>query len=833
MRGCSLKGSRRDRTRHTPRVIVRRRGLLIAAVCAAAVLALGRAWGTVVGEHAWYAALGFAEIWWWKTTVALLLKIGAGTVAALAMRAHFEAVRGSIVSVVVPGQVGDLEISGALSDRAISIVLWCVALFVGALLTVPLDDWRPLGLLLDARPFGESDPYFLRDLAFWTDWLPLERQLFSWAILAHVVMSLLTVCGYILTRGIGVESRLVRVSRHARRHITVLGAMLMALVAWAYRLDGFERLIVGTSDGGAFGFADHRVGLPGALIMQVVALSAACVVAWSAWSRQPRSAIASVTTVLLMALLLKQGVPLLADRLVGGADPVARDAPYLEAGASFTRRAYEADRVVAALVDDTASVAVTPLWDAGALPMLEDGVPGRPIAWGTSESGLQAVSFTSLRTPGVAPRWRRVLIAPAESAPFADSSKNVAALPPIIVSDSGGGYAIISDPGRQLAAPSLSTVSARFAHAWNQQNPRLALGALPQPAPVLITTRDVRSRLATLLPTLTPSEHVSAMIVSDSLLWAVDLYATSATYPLSEPLRFGDEVVNAAQFAMTALVNAHTGRVSLVGDSDAPALASRLRGRYARYLLPERLLAPPLRSALPPRADALMIEGAIAARLGSRIARSGPGAVGVQPGAMRELALVRGVPPDSSVLADPFSPIWLPARGTYAFTAAAIDASGRVRGVMIAPGGVDRRTRWRPAADAISYDGAIRAAQDASDSLRRQGGRSAPRRGASRVLPTSGAPLFVTPFYRMKSGRPDEVAAVLISDGNRRSVGSTGTEASVGIARASGSAPPMSAAAATYIEMRAALRRGAWTEFGTLLDALGRSLGVGRDSTKP
>ena len=349
-------------------MIIRRRGLLTLVVVIALVLAVGRAWGALIGDHAWFDALGFSDVWWWRTGVALTLKVVAGTIATLVMRLHLEAIRRSFVSVVVPGNLGNLDFKGAVPDRTIALVLWGAALAVGVLLTIPVDEWIPFANVLDARPLGEADPYFQYDLAFWVTWLPFEMQMYTWALLSHAIMAMVTIIGYVLTRGIGTDGRTVRVTRHARRHLTVLGALLLALIAWSYRIDGFERLVHGTGGDGAFGFADHRIGLPGGIVMQVIALGAAGVVIWSAWSRQPRAGIAAVTTVLLIALLLRQGMPLLADSVDGGGDSVARERRYLDAGASFTRRAYESDRILGALDSDTASLPSTPLWDRATVP---------------------------------------------------------------------------------------------------------------------------------------------------------------------------------------------------------------------------------------------------------------------------------------------------------------------------------------------------------------------------------------------------------------------------------------------------------------------------------
>ncbi len=799
----------------------------------ALVLAMGRAWGALIGDHAWFDALGFSDVWWWRTGVALTLKFAAGTIATLVMRLHFEAIRRSFVSVVVPGNLGNLEFSGAVPDRTISVVLWAAALAVGILLTIPIDEWIPFANVLDAQPLGEADPYFQYDLAFWTTWLPFEMQMYTWALLSHAIMSMVTIVGYVLTRGIGTDGRAVRVTRHARRHLTVLGATLLVLIAWSYRIDGFTRLVHGTGGDGAFGFADHRIGLPGGIVMQVIALGAAGVVIWSAWSRQPRAGIAAVTTVLLMALLLRQGMPLLADSVDGGGDSVLRERRYLDARASFSRRAYESDRVISALESDTASLPSTPLWDRATVPHTVPGRLGALLAWDQSNAMPDAVVFETLRAPGPLPTWRAIPIQITSDNPLQRvTSKSGHTLAPIVVSDSGRGYAIVSDPAHRIAAPSIASTSARLAFAWNQQNPRLLFGDVPTPAPVLITVRDVRDRVSLLAPTLMAGAHVVPIVYADSLLWALDLYAVNATYPLSEHLGLDGADVSSAQFAATALVNAHTGRVTLVTERDPPLLARRPLERLARHLQPVTALPESLRRALPPHADAFELEGAIAARFGSNSVQEDTTRFIKRGGALSDLSLVYGVSADSAFTPDDYVPVWMPARRSYALTAAAIDSRGVVRGVMIAPGGDDRRIRWRPSGDGAPYDAVLLGAKETSDSLRQPGSLTGARRSSTRVLPGAGAPRFLTPYFTVRDGRPTQIAAVLLTDGMRRGVATSIPEATLTWRDGSRKGVPTTAAAAMYRQMRDALQRGAWNEFGASFDALGRALGVPRDSSQ-
>ena len=608
--------------------------------------------------------------------------------------------------------------------------------------------------------------------------------------------------------------------------------MLLVLIAWSYRLDGFLRLVGLAGSGGGFGFADHRIGLPGSVVLQVIALAAAGVVTWSAWSRQPRAAIAAVTTVLLMALLLRQGMPLLADSVDGGSDSVARERRYHETRAAFTQRAYESDRVIAAEPGDTASAPSTPLWDRGTAPETSGARVGALLSWDASRGVPSASVFDAIRTSGWLPTWNAMQFDVTAANPLGTvNATGSRRLPPIVVSDSGRGYAIVSDPSRSIAAPSISSTSSRLAHAWNQQNPRLLVRASPQPSPVLVTIRDVRERVRLLAPTLQAGAQVMPVMYGDSLLWALDLYAVSEMYPLTERVSLAGVEVAAAQFAATALVNAHTGHVRLVVERDLPVLARQPVQRLRSHVEPLAGLPATLRAALPPRADALDVEARIAVRYGSRSVQMDTAASIRRGGPMRELSIARGAPGDTALASDDIVPVWLSSRRGYALTVAAVDVKGVVRGVLLAPGGADRRTRWFPSGDGAAYDGVLRMLQDATDSLRQPGSLRGARRGATRILPGAGAPRFLTPFFSMRDGRPAQLAAVLITDGVRRGIGPTVADATVAWNQGRQPSVPGTAAASMYRQMRSALLRGAWAEFGASFDALGRVLGVSPDSS--
>ena len=795
-------------------MLIRRRGLLTVVLSIALILVIGRAWGALVGDHAWFSAQGFADIWWWRTTVSLLLKFAAGTVATLVMRAHLEAIRRSFVSVVVPGNLGNLEFTGAVPDRTISLVLWGLAVLVGLLLTIPITDWVPFAAVLDARPLGEADPYFQYDLAFWTSWFPFELQMYTWALVAHASISLLVIVGYVLTRGIGTDGRLLRVSRHARRHVTVLGAILLVLIAWSYRLDGFDRLIFGSGTAGSSASPITASACPaGSSCRSSVSRQLASSV-WSAWSRQPRAGIAAVTTVLLMALLLRQGLPLLAESLDGGSDTVARERRYQDARDSFTRRAYESDRVLLArrLTRQPSSrrrcgtappcrtarrCAGCRSWH-GATTVAADRacwLSNRSEVRGCCRPGGAVHRVSRGRT-----RWSRPAVCAQGT------------LPPIIVSDSGRGYAIVSDPMRRLAAPSIAAPSRCASHmrgtsripACCSDQSRSLTGARDR-------TRRSRARCSprTDAAHRTPCERGRArrlaLVGARPVCGQRDLSTQRAR--AAQRQRGGRRTIRG-----DGLVNAHTGHLILVDEPNAPLLARRPLARLRRHLDAAVTRPGGFRRHLPPRADAIDLEAAIAAHAGSRSIQNDTSARARAATPLGGLSLVRGVMADSALAPMISSRCGcrrdvttrsLRRRSTPVARSAACCSR------PVAPIGGCAGCRTPPPRPSTPSSGTFRRSRIR---FARPGADGAPRSDPCR--PGLAPHPLRDPVFRMRDGRPTQLAAVLVTDGVRRDR-PDGPDAALSWRDGAGTGAPATAAASLYRQMRDALQRGAWSEFGS------------------
>jgi hypothetical protein len=81
--------------------------------------------------------------------------------------ANLFSVRHSIVSLVLPRRVGDLEIGEEVPGRTLMLAVLLLSAALGALLTIPYGDWTLLAQAWRGLGYGEYDPYHQVDIGFW------------------------------------------------------------------------------------------------------------------------------------------------------------------------------------------------------------------------------------------------------------------------------------------------------------------------------------------------------------------------------------------------------------------------------------------------------------------------------------------------------------------------------------------------------------------------------------------------------------------------------------------------------------------------------------------
>lgn len=819
-----------------------RRWVLVALVGAACLLLAARAVAQIYVDYVWFEAAGALDVWRARTFTALGMRLLSGIVAGLFVFVNLYAVRHSVVSLVLPRKVANLEIGEQVSGRYLMIIVLLLSLFLGGLLSLPRDDWTSFALARWNVPFGESDPYFGADLGFFVYWLPFEQILYYWTLIALLIVTALVVFLYALTPSLRWDRGRLYVSGYVRRHLTVLAGVVLLVLAWSFRLDMYSLLTGGSGPDGAFGYIDHKVLIPGNLILSISTLGAALIVVWSGWTAQGRLAGAAILGIMVLALLTREIAPFIAAHIAEEKDAQRREQPYQATRVGYTRRAYASDAVGAA--DSTFAFASlgeaahhVAVWDA---PAIERGLEatirgevGGSLGWHASPLGIvadaperspRAGSDTTRATFGLT----RVLaweaddhgaLVRTEPRGREDEQQLVSAL----VFPGARGSLVVADSFARIVGAPIESDASRLAYALSFQRLRWASGDLPRPHPTVVTHRDLRDRIGTLAPFFSQGSTVTPIVLGDSLFWCVDLYAASSFYPLSEHLQIAGEDRTYFQHAATAIVYAATGEAFLVADSIPGPIAQSWIRRFPTLFVSWAVLPSGLRAAIPPAVDGVRAQalalGAFGTRMDSDVPRKPPLADG-----------------SDSALSETLPVFTTRNSNAPAIGIVLLDTSEHVRGVVYGVGGDHRRTLWYNAGPAGPKWSTIMDQLHGTDSTMNGSARDAAvARGPIRVIPVAGGLAFAQPTYTWRAQGPPELLRVslLVGDSVRTAPTIAQLAGTPPVAAPLNSALPTGSdlrlrAAALYERMRDALRRGDWSAFGTAFDELGRLLGGAR-----
>ena len=818
---------------------MRRRWVLGLTLGLAGLLLAGRVVAGWVVDFQWYQALGATGLFWAKATNLALLRGGAFVAGTTLVFANLYAVRHSVASVVFPRRVGNIEIGEEVPGHYLVVACVVISVVLGFLLALPNTDWTSLELVRHGDTFKESDPYFQLDLAFWVYWLPLESALHLWALIAVLAIALIVTFLYALTPSLRWEQGRLRVTGYVRRHMFALGGLFLLLLAWSYRLDAFRLLLQGSGDNGAFVALDHRVGIPANLVLALATIVGAMLLVWSGWIGQLRVALATLASVLVLSLGLRQLLPPVASRFLTPTDVELRDRPYVSTRAAFSRRAFDIDRVGQGDSTERAGTlaqiaAGTPLWDGEAITrtvafMRLNGRPLGSLGWEVRDHRLQALVVEQPIGPDAADVLAAWNVSRLDAGLAGENgsllrptttSDGMQRVPAALVADSVSGYAVVFDSLGSIAAPALRSAGDRLAHAWGLQNPRLLRHREGSPDAKVVQYRGVRERVQQLYPFFMQGNRVAPVLHGDSLTWALHLYSASSTYPLSDPIVLAEADVRYFRHAAVALVNAHTGRVVAIADpAPDPVAASWIR-RFPRLFVPVSAVRDDVLRQLPPPGDGALSQARVLARFGRR----------GELGPPSHIARLTGG--DTLFGFPAYAPFLDSVSDRLAIAYPVVDAAERLRGAVVATGGADVQVRW-VGLDSLGprWQGALELLRRALDSAV-TAGRNDPvplARGPVRIVSAGRRLALVQTAYlwRAENAPSVRLSAVMLGDSVR--VGRTIMNA-LGVPEPAVNTVPFTPEAfrsritQLYNQMQEALARGDLASFGVAYRELGQLL---------
>ena len=814
-----------------------RRGRRLTAVIGTIVILLfaGRWTATLLADRWWAAQLSPAAAAFITDWHLLRFTLDAcGCILASAwFTGHLLLVYRAVGTVQVRRNVANLEFREALTPRALLTIVAVGGVLLGLLVGVGMSGWwRDVTLAWNGVSYGIRDPLMGQDLGIFVAQLPIWRAAHGFLVLL-VLLALTGVAAlYMLVGAIRWIERRPAINHHARAHLGWLLAGLAVTLAWGYLLEPYELLARSAEIPDQATWRSIPLTSP---ILAGIALAAG--VLSGVWASRPRHTLL-VSGWIMIALASIAGHWLVPALIKGSREPAVDNRSFQQ----LTEVAYGLEE----LRDETLHPigplvlpAVPSLWNPAALaqampsdsahllamdPVLLTPEAKRRPAWLIIRSGLPGrVSATAVADHRVGSKGEPLFYRLADSVPRTAPTQLLDLRSDLLAPDAPS-YRIFQGDSRGV---SLDGWLRRLALAWALQAGEL-LAEVPGGSRVdwHLSPEERLSRLAPFAEWSAPTPRV----INGELVWLVDGYLTSSTFPLTSRVLWRDRQVGSLRASLLGSVGAESGDVHIYLQPAADPVAITWSRVAEGVVEPASAIPEAILRATSYPGELFKVQAQQLERepwnAGTLSRRAGQGSAS---GAFTQVSWA----PDTS--------------GPLTTTTYESSAERRLSGVLIGSRNEGRlqlalvrldSAATLPVAGSLEDRWTNFPSYDAlNDSIREDGGRLEP--GPLRVDLSPGGPVAYQAYFAFRPSGGAVLAWVSVAAPNRLGAGRTLKEAWSNLLGATVPAPPGPAQTGRLEEARrwmqhadSALRSGNWSEFGHAWSSLRSILGLPLDSTR-
>jgi uncharacterized protein len=536
--------------------------------------------------------------------------------------------RGAPVRIAGVQNLYDIQTNPRITRILMVVVALVVAFFFGMAF---FSGWDTFLRYWWGGSFGRVDPFFGKDLGFYVLRLPFYKNLRDGVTMLTFLALPATFLSYLVTGQIGLSLALFQSSR-ARVHLAVL--FILFLFAWGsgYYLDIFQLFYEKRGAVFGMGYTSYHVVRVSLWVMMTATVLLALLA--GVMRGRPGTILAGIGAYVVVMLLSLAVVPALFQSFIVQPNELSLERPFLEKNIAFTRQAYQLDRVeekpfaggndltVALLSRNQDTLNNIRLWDYR--PLLQAFKQ-------TQEMRLYyrffAVDVDRYVFPGEG--YRQVMVSPREltdqALPQGSTWVNqyleythgyglamnmvseiaegglpkmvVKDLPPqssllkidrpaIYYGENMVGYRIVRTGVEEFDYPkgdknvyvryegaggiALDSIWKRLLFAWYLYDGNILISSYIKPESRIQLYRKVTERAKRIAPFITLDGDPYMVVSQGKLIWIIDGYTTSTSYPSSEPF---NQSFNYIRNSVKITVDAYDGSVRFfMSDSEDPII---------------------------------------------------------------------------------------------------------------------------------------------------------------------------------------------------------------------------------------------------------------------
>jgi len=307
----------------------------------------------------WFKDLGYTQLFWTPILSKLLFQAVNGTILFIFIAGTLLSIRHAIITFVNERLRLRLRLVQdmnrpilSLSQRKITVWLLAISAVVsfGVSFVAGFTGWLDVLSFIHATPFGQLDPIFGKDLAFYFFQLPFLTTIFNAFFGPLFLLTLFTTIFYIVTGVLRFRSNKIWQSGavslgSARRHLAFLIGILFALKAFGYYLDIYQLLYSVHGHVVGAGYTDLTATLPALKILIVISVLGSILAFISLASDEPRLITLPVVSILVVGFLINGIFPALLQSFVVIPNELSKEQPYIQHEIALTRFGYGLDKI--------------------------------------------------------------------------------------------------------------------------------------------------------------------------------------------------------------------------------------------------------------------------------------------------------------------------------------------------------------------------------------------------------------------------------------------------------------------------------------------------------
>jgi len=307
----------------------------------------------------WFKDLGYTQLFWTPILSKLLFQAVNGTILFIFIAGTLLSIRFAIITFVNERLRLRLRLVQDmnrpilnLSQRKVTVWLLAISAIVsfGVSFVAGFTGWLAILSFIHATPFGQLDPIFGKDLAFYFFQLPFLKTVYNAFFGPLFLLTLFTTIFYIVTGVLRFRSKKVwqkgAVSLgSARQHLAFLIGILFALKAFGYYLDIYQLLYSVHGHVVGAGYTDLTATLPALKILIVISILGSILSFISLASNESRLLTVPITGIFVVGLLINGIFPALLQSFLVIPNELSKEQPYIQHEIELTRFGYGLNKI--------------------------------------------------------------------------------------------------------------------------------------------------------------------------------------------------------------------------------------------------------------------------------------------------------------------------------------------------------------------------------------------------------------------------------------------------------------------------------------------------------